>query len=179
MSNLGSFSKATKEYSVIDVPEKYQDMVDAHGIPGGFVGHTEVDSPWVPFGDNAAIRHIAFDVRQNWYGNILWIKSPGVIGTHKHRGQVIMLCLEGSCRYLEYDWVAHPGDFITETPGQAHTLVCEHPDGVKLFGWMQGANEFYDEDGNHVETLDVWWFINHYETYCRENGIPINEELYR
>jgi len=24
----------------------------------------------------------------------------------------------------------------------------------------------------------VWWYINHYETYCRENGIPINKKLY-
>ncbi|MCK5749371.1 MAG: hypothetical protein KAH44_24365, partial [Oricola sp.] len=81
--------------------------------------------------------------------------------------------------YLEYDWVAGPGDFISETPGQAHTLVTEHPQGVKLFGWMQGSNEFYDENGVHMETLDVWWFMNHYETYCRENGLPINEHLYR
>ena len=27
---------------------------------------------------------------------------------------------------------------------------------------MQGANEFYGENGQFVETLDVWWFINHY-----------------
>jgi 2,4'-dihydroxyacetophenone dioxygenase len=49
---------------------------------------------------------------------------------------------------------------------------------VKLFGWLQGATEFYDENGRFVETLDVWWFINHYETYCREQGIPINKQLY-
>lgn len=27
-----------------------------------------------------------------------------------------MTCLEGSARYLEYDWVAGPGDFIQEVP---------------------------------------------------------------
>jgi len=81
-------------------------------------------------------------------------------------------------RYLEYDWVAHPGDFIYETPGTVHTLVSDHPEGVKLFGWLQGPLEFFDEKGAFVETLDVWWFINHYETYCRENGIPINPQLY-
>lgn len=179
MSSIGAVTKSNSNYKIIDVPENHKKVLDRHLVPGGFVGHEEVDSPWVPFGDNAAIRHLAFDVRQNWYGNILWIKEPGVIGTHKHRGQVIMMCLEGSVRYLEYDWLAKPGDFISEAPGQAHTLVTEHPQGVKLFGWMQGSNEFFDEDGNHIETLDVWWFINHYETYCRENGLPINEQLYR
>jgi 2,4'-dihydroxyacetophenone dioxygenase len=24
----------------------------------------------------------------------------------------------------------------------------------------------------------VFWFINHYETYCQENGIPIDQRLY-
>ena len=29
-----------------------------------------------------------------------------------------------------------------------------------------------------IETLDVWWFINHYETYCHEHGLALNEKLY-
>jgi len=29
-----------------------------------------------------------------------------------------------------------------------------------------------------LETVDVFWLINHYETYCHENGIKINERLY-
>jgi 2,4'-dihydroxyacetophenone dioxygenase len=166
------------EYRIVDVPEIYADLIKRQGVPGSFVGTDRLESPWVPFGDNAALRHLAFDVRHNLYSNVLWIKTPGVIGTHKHRGTVVMLCLEGSVRYLEYDWVASPGGFIYETPGLIHTLVTDHPDGVKLFGWMQGATEFYDAQGNFVETLDVWWFMNHYETYCRDNAIPINKQLY-
>ena len=165
-------------YKIVAVPEIHRDVVDRYVRPGSYVGSSETESPWVPFGDNAAIRHLAFDVRQNVYANILWIKSPGVIGTHKHRGMVWAIGLEGTFRYLEYDWLCHPGEFITEFPGHAHTLVTDEPNGMKAFFWMQGANEFYDDEGNHVETLDVWWFINHYETYCRENGLPINKELY-
>jgi len=165
-------------YKIVDVAENYKDVIARHGIAGTFVGPSMQESPWVPFGDKAAIRHLAFDTRHNTFGNILWIKKSGVVGTHKHRGTVVMVCLEGSARYLEYDWVAHPGDFIYETPGLVHTLVSDHPEGVKLFGWLQGPIEFYDENGGFIETLDVWWFINHYETYCREHGIPINPQLY-
>jgi hypothetical protein len=43
---------------------------------------------------------------------------------------------------------------------------------------MQGPIEFYDDQGNFVDTADVWWFINHYETYCREHGIKPNPKLY-
>ena len=163
-------------YKIVDVPETYGEVIRRLGVQGTFVG--QKDSPWVPFGEGAAIKHLAFDVRSNTFSNILWIKAAGVIGTHKHRGTVVMVCLEGSARYLEYDWVAHPGDFIYETPGLVHTLVTDHPEGVKLFGWLQGPVEFYDDKGNFAETLDVWWFINHYETYCREHGLPINKQLY-
>jgi 2,4'-dihydroxyacetophenone dioxygenase len=90
----------------------------------------------------------------------------------------MMVCLEGSVRYLEYDWVASPGGLILEVPGESHTLVTEHPDGVKLFGWMQGPIEFYDENAEFVFTADVWWFMDHYETHCKAHGIPINPKLY-
>jgi len=165
-------------YKIVDVPELQRDVIKRYAVPGTFVGAAEKESPWVPFGTNAAIRHLAFDVRHNIFSNILWIKSKGVVGTHKHRGTVVMICLEGSTRYLEYDWVATPGAFIYETPGLTHTLVTDDPNGVKLFGWLQGPIEWYDEHGNFVETSDVWWFMNYYESYCREHGIPINKQLY-
>ena len=40
--------------------------------------NAEKDSPWVPFGENAAIKHLSFDMRHNIYSNILWMKGPGV-----------------------------------------------------------------------------------------------------
>ncbi len=165
-------------YKIVNLPEPYLDYINRYGYEGTHIGPSEEESPWVPFGDNAAIRHLAFDPRNNIFSNILWIKSKGVIGTHKHRGTVVMVCLEGSCRYLEYDWVATPGSFIYEPVGISHTLVTDDPNGVKLFGWMQGPIEFYDENANLIETTDVWWFINHYESYCKQHGIPINKNLY-
>ena len=164
---------------IVDVPFAFRDLVARHSPGGRYIdAQTDVDSPWVPFGENAAIKHLAFDVRSNTFSNILWVKSAGAVGTHLHRGTIVMVCLEGSVRYLEYDWVASPGGLILEVPGESHTLVTDHPDGVKLFGWMQGPIEFYDENGVFVETADVWWFMNHYEAYCRENGIAINPKLY-
>lgn len=164
---------------IVDVGFGYKHLVDRLSPGGRYIdAQSDDDSPWVPFGDNAAIKHLAFDVRQNLFSNILWVKSAGAIGTHLHRGTITMVCLEGSVRYLEYDWVATPGGLILETPGESHTLVTDHPDGCKLFGWMQGPIEFYNPDASFAMTADVWWFIDHYETYCKENGIPINEKLY-
>ncbi|MFC7049305.1 2,4'-dihydroxyacetophenone dioxygenase family protein [Emcibacter nanhaiensis] len=160
------------------VPEPYAKTIERFGVEGGFISASEKDSPWVPFGDNAAIRHLTFDVRTNSYCNILWVKSPGIIGTHKHQGAVSAMCLEGSVYYLEHDWVARPGDFFTEAPGTAHTLVSDDPNGMKAIFWMQGASEFYNEKGELDQTLNVFWFIEHYVTYCEENNLPINQNLF-
>jgi 2,4'-dihydroxyacetophenone dioxygenase len=100
-SSKTAMTAPSTAYKVVDVPVLYRDVIERHGLPGTFVGASEKESPWVPFGDNAAIRHLAFDPRHNNYSNILWIKSPGVVGTHKHRGTVVMMCMEGSVRYLE------------------------------------------------------------------------------
>ena len=164
---------------IVKLPdEPHSEAIRRFAKEGAYIAGDDKSSPWIPFGDVAAIKHLCFDVRNNAAANILWVKSGGRIGTHKHRGTVVMICLEGSARYLEYDWVAGPGDFIYETPGLVHTLVSDHPQGVKLFGWLEGPIEFFDEQGNFVESLDVWWYINHYETYCREHDIPINKQLY-
>lgn len=164
---------------IVDVPFAYRDLVEKHSPLGRYIdAETDDDSPWVPFGESAAIKHLAFDVRQNAFSNILWMKGPGTIGTHLHRGTVTMVCITGTVRYLEYDWVATQGGLILEVPGEAHTLVTEHPEGCKLFGWMQGPIEFYDDQANFIEAVDVWWMMNHYETYCREQGIAINPKLY-
>lgn len=164
---------------IVDVGFPFKGLVERHSPGGRYIdAETDVDSPWVPFGEHAAIKHLAFDVRQGIFSNILWVKKAAAIGTHLHRGTIVMVCLEGTVRYLEYDWTATKGGLILEVPGESHTLVTENPEGVKLFGWMQGPIEFYDENGENPFTADVWWFIDHYETYCRENGIEINPKLY-
>ena len=117
-------------------------------------------------------------MRQGLSSNDLWMNAPATIRTRLHRGTITMVCIEGSVRYLEYDWVATPGGLILEVPGESHTLVTDHPQGCKLFGWMQGPIEFYNPDASFAMTADVWWFIDHYESYCREQGIPINPKLF-
>ena len=52
-------------YKIVSVPEIHAPMLDKYCIPGTYVGASDAESPWVPFGDNAAIRHLAFDVRNN------------------------------------------------------------------------------------------------------------------
>lgn len=157
--------------------ERRLDLVrDEFALQEGYVGSSEDVSPWVPFVENVYIRHLTFDIRNNSAANVLWVESGGVLGRHRHRGPVSGYVVEGSWRYLEYDWVAGPGDFVRESPGRCHTLVSD--EGMKTMFWLNGALEFLDEDDHIMETVDVFWFIDHYKSHCKEQGLPVNERLF-
>jgi len=151
-------------------------VVTEYGFPDVHIGAEESESPWVPFKENSAIRHLAFDVRTNMYANVLWVKKGGMLGRHRHRGRVFGYTVEGSWRYLEYDWIARAGSYVQESPGAIHTLVSD--EGMKTIFWLNGALEFFDENNHLLETLDVFWFIDHYLNYCRNQGVVINQKLF-
>ena len=105
-----------------DTTSSLASVVREFGRPDIHIG-VEEESPYVPFAENVYIRHLAFDVRTNSFANVLWVKKGGVLGRHRHRGPILACTLEGSWRYLEYDWVARPGSYVRENPGVIHTLV--------------------------------------------------------
>ena len=160
-------------FRIVDVPEVHDALIQSHGIKGSFIGPSEEESPWVPFGDNAAIRHLAFDVRQNIFCNVLWIKSPGVIGTHKHRGRLVMMCLAGSMRYLEHDWVAEEGSFAFEPPGETHTLFVPE-DVEEMITWfhVQGGYTYVDPQGVAVGYEDVFTKLETARAHYKKLGLP-------
>ena len=45
--------------------------VQEYAFPDVHIGPGEDESPYVPFKENVFIRHLAFDVRNNLYSNIL------------------------------------------------------------------------------------------------------------
>jgi len=164
---------------IVRLPEEpHAEAIRRYAKEGAYIAGDDKSSPWVPFGDVAAIKHLCFDVRNNTAANILWVKGGGRIGTHKHRGFVSAITLEGSWGYYEYDWVARPGDFIYELPGTAHTLYSDDPNGMKALFWLSGAVEFFDDHGNYDFTADVFWFIDHYTRHCEANGIPVNKDMF-
>lgn len=167
-----------EEKSNLAVRGSIDAVVREYACPDIHIGAGEDESPWVPFKENVYIRHLAFDVRNNFYSNLLWVKKGGMLGRHRHRGRIFACTLEGSWRYLEYDWVARPGSYVQESPGAVHTLVSDDPNGMKTVFMMNGSLDFVDDNDHLLETLDVFWFIDHYTSYCKQNGIPINKKLF-
>jgi hypothetical protein len=49
---------------------------------------------------------------------------------------------------------------------------------MKTMFFLNGSLEFVDDNDNLLETLDVFWFIDHYVSYCRANGLELNKKLW-
>src|SRR6201988_2268469 len=130
---LSEQQQASERRSIDQSKIAYQKPQPAGMVPDVFVSSAlELDGDereWVPQSDTVAFRPLVLNVSQGYYINILRVRSSGVLSRHRHSGPVHAFTLRGRWRYLEHDWVATPGDYAFEPPGETHTLVV--PDDVK------------------------------------------------
>ena len=92
--------------------------------------------------------------------------KPGLVNRHYHPHEVFAFTISGKWGYLEHDWVATAGDFVYETPGEAHTLVAyESDEPMKVHFKVKGPLIWLDEKGETVDFFDV----HHYIDICKEH----------
>jgi 2,4'-dihydroxyacetophenone dioxygenase len=111
---------------------------------------------------------LLLNVSAGYYVNLLKVRKSGVLSRHRHSGPVHAFTLRGEWHYLEHDWVARPGDYAFEPPGETHTLIV--PEGVEemvtLFH-VTGGYTYVDPEGNALGYEDVFTkldkVIEHYE----------------
>lgn len=173
MSNIETLSRHDlPEVDPIDV------ITQEYGRPDVYLDlSTDVTSPWIPWTEGTWLKHIMFDVRNNTWHQVLKVEPGAKLGKHRHRGPVVGVVLEGGWKYAEYDWNAKKGDIIRENPGVIHTLLAD-PGGMTTFFTVSACLEFFDDQNNLTDTMDVFWYINHYVSYCKKNGLPINQDLF-
>lgn len=149
-------------------------------LPDAYLAGSEATSPWIPYGGpNMYTRYLSFDPRLGQAHTLLRSSVPASIGKHKHRSPITGYTLSGSWGYREYDWVAKAGDLVQESPGTIHTLYTDDPQGFSAYFVINGCIEFFDDDENVVDIHDVFWFIDHYLRHCKDNGLPVNKDLFR
>jgi len=83
---------------------------------------------WVPQTDTVSFRPLCLNRSQGYWMNLLKVTQSGVLSRHRHPQPVHGWVLKGTWHYLEHDWVAEPGSYVYEPPGETHTLVV--PEGV-------------------------------------------------
>jgi 2,4'-dihydroxyacetophenone dioxygenase len=135
------------------------------------------DIPWLPYAEGSSWKPVRFDVVNASWVALVRVDGPGRINRHQHTGEVLGYCLEGSWRYLEHDWVAEPGTFVYEPPGDVHTLVSDHPKGMVTLFLLSGTMRYMDDNDELIDEQDVFWYLDQYANWCRENGRDPDREL--
>ena len=104
--------------------------------------------------------------------HILKVQKSGILQRHRHSGPVHGYVIKGSWYYPEHDWVAQPGSYIFEPPGETHTLVvpddCEEM--ITLFT-VFGALMYVDPEGQSTGYDDVFTRIELYRKHFESIGL--------
>jgi 2,4'-dihydroxyacetophenone dioxygenase len=95
------------------------------------------ESNWVPYIPGVHFIPLWFGTRsQPGFSNILRVQPGAKLNPHYHPSGVYGFTLKGTWRYLEHDWVAIPGTFLWEPPGEAHTLIVPADEPGPMFTYF-------------------------------------------
>ncbi len=101
--------------------EALPDIVIPDAIPAD-------DRVWVPQGQNVWFRPLCLNRSAGYWMNLLKVRKSGVLSRHRHPQAVHGFVLKGRWHYLEHDWVAEEGGYVS-SPRRNPQLVV--PDDVE------------------------------------------------
>lgn len=127
---------------------------------------------WVPLSPDRWSRPLCLNISQGYWVHLTKVKGGGFLSRHRHPAPVHGFVIKGSWRYLEHDWVAGPGSYLFEPPGEIHTLVVDEDcdEMITLFH-NTGALIYCDEDGVATGTTDVFDRIEACRTHFEAVGL--------
>ena len=138
----------------------------------GALNLNDGEDDWISQADGVDFKPLVFSASQGYFVNLLRVRKAGVLSRHRHAGPVHAWILRGSWYYLEHDWVAEEGDYVSEPPGETHTLVV--PDGVEemvtLFH-VTGGYTYVDPFGTALGYEDVFTKIEHSRGFYEAKGL--------
>jgi 2,4'-dihydroxyacetophenone dioxygenase len=134
--------------------------------------------PWVPFDDGTChFKPLRFDLNTGIWIYLFKIQSNKTLSRHRHTGgSVVGYNIQGKWRYEGREWIAKPGTFIFEPPGDIHTLITEEEEVITLF-ILGGSLQYFDEENRIIGQDDVYTVLKKYRDFCVMNEIPIREDL--
>ena len=123
---------------------------------------------WVPQAPDVWFRPLLLNTVTGSWCNLLRVRKSGVLSKHIHPSWVTGYVIKGAWRYLEHDWIAKPGSFVYEPPGEIHTLVVDDVVGenemITQFN-IHGAMIYLDDNGKTTGYEDVFTKIE----MCRKH----------
>jgi anti-sigma factor ChrR (cupin superfamily) len=147
------------------------------GLPDQAIQSDEL--PWVPQGERVWFKPLRFDLANGRWVNLLKVTGGGKVNRHRHSGgQVLGYCIQGSWHYLEREWVAKPGTFVYEPPGDIHTLVVDDAEEMLTLFILEGVVQYLDDDDNLIYQDDVFTKMERYLDFCKAQGIEPQDLRY-
>ena len=154
-----------------------EQMIHDLGLPDQAIQADEL--PWVPQGENVWFKPLRFDLANGRWVNLLKVTKQGKVNRHRHSGgQVLGYVLKGSWRYLEREWVARPGTFVYEPPGDIHTMVVEGGEDMQTLFILEVVIQYLDDDDAVIYQDDVFTKMERYLAFCDREGIPPQDLRY-
>ena len=127
---------------------------------------------WVPQAEKIWFRPLLLNTTNGEWVNLLRIAKGGVMNRHRHPAPVYGYVLKGQWSYLEHDWVAKPGMFVFEPPGEIHTLVVdENSDDMITLFHVFGALVYFDENDKPIQHDDVHTKIEMCRSHFEQVGL--------
>ncbi len=134
----------------------------------------EDEREWVPQAPNVWFRPLFLDTVAGQWFNLLRVRRSGVLSRHRHPGPVFGYVIKGTWHYLEHDFVATPGRFLFEPPGETHTLVVDSAEEMITMFNVNGAMIYVDELGKASGYEDVFTKIEMCVAHYEEVGLGAN-----
>ncbi len=129
---------------------------------------------WVPQAPNIWFRPLFLDTVGGGWFNLLRVRRSGILSRHRHPAPVYGYVIKGHWHYLEHDFIASPGKFLFEPPGETHTLVVDSDDEMITMFNVNGAMVYVDEDGKAIGYEDVFTKIEMCMEHYRSVGLGEN-----
>jgi 2,4'-dihydroxyacetophenone dioxygenase len=129
--------------------------------------------PWVPQVEGVFFRPLRICLKEGKWTNLLRISRRGTINLHRHLAAVEAWVIKGEWRYLERDWVARPGTYVFEPPGDIHTLVNTGQEEMVTLFSIHGPIEYIGANGETTFTETAETKLAKYVNFCQDNGIPL------
>ena len=152
-------------------------MIEELGLPDQAIQADEL--PWVPQGEKVWFKPLRFDIANGRWVNLIKVTKQGKVNRHRHSGgQVLGFVFSGSWRYLEREWVARPGTFVYEPPGDIHTLVVDGAEEMITLFLLEGVIQYLDDADNVIAQDDVSTKLERYLSHCQREGIEPKDLRY-
>mgnify|MGYP000241716624 FL=1 len=154
------------------IPDPYTGPNVIGGLDEIFIQDAFADDDerlWVPLAPDRWSRPLCLNVSQGYWVHLTKVKGGGFLSRHRHPAPVHGFVIKGSWRYLEHDWVAKPGSYLFEPPGEIHTLVVDEDceEMITLFN-VNGCMYYVDPWGKNIGYEDVFTKIDmcraHYDS---------------